>query len=107
MAKVSEVFGRCVVGIFVIVGLKNGDWWLCCGSNYLGLFWRVKWHKIGGIGGSWCQVLDGVCGGLGVIEEIKKTLWWRELEGVDGDIVYSAMCDLTTRLELNLPVLVN
>ena len=56
------------------------------------LFWRGKWHKIGGIGGSWCQVLEGVCEGLGVIEEIKNPLWWRELEGVDGDIVFSARC---------------
>ena len=38
--------------------------------------------KSGGIGGSWCQVLEGVWGGLGVFEEIKSPCggrgFWRD-----------------------------
>ena len=35
-------------------------------------FWRGKWLMIGGGGGRWCQVSDGVLGCLRVIEEIKS-----------------------------------
>jgi len=33
----SEVFGRCVEGIFVSVELENRGVWLCCGWIYLRL----------------------------------------------------------------------
>ena len=38
--------------------------------------------KIGGGGGEWSQVLDGVLGGLGEIEEIKSPCCCRGLGGI-------------------------
>ena len=42
------------------------------GGNIWDLFWRGKWLKIVGGGGRWCQVLEGVLGAVGLIEEIKS-----------------------------------
>jgi len=35
MGKLSEVFGRCVVGIDVSVEAEYGDDWICCEQKYL------------------------------------------------------------------------
>ena len=64
----SEVFGSRVGGINVTVELENRCVWLCFGWKHL----TLKLLKIGGIGGLWCQVLEGALGNLGVIEEIKS-----------------------------------
>ena len=45
------------------------------------LFWREKWLNICGGGGRWCQVLEGVLGALGLIEEIKSPCVYRGLRG--------------------------
>ena len=41
-----------------------------------------KWLKIGGGGGWWCQVLEGVFDALGVVEEIKSPLGCRGFEAL-------------------------
>ena len=47
------------------------------GGNIWDLFWRGKWLNICGGGGRWCQVLEGVLGALGLIEEIKSPCGYR------------------------------
>ena len=84
MAIRSEVFGSCVEGIDVSVEIGNRVAWLCCESNYLGFFWQAKRLNVCSVVGRWCQVLDAVCGGLGVIEEIKSPCVGRGLAGVVG-----------------------
>ena len=42
------------------------------GGNIWDLFGERKWLKIGGIGGSLCQVLEEVFDAFGVIEELKS-----------------------------------
>ena len=75
MATESEVCGSCVGEINVSVEIEISGVWLCRGKVVGGiiwdLFWREKWLNICGGGGRWCQVLEGVLGALGVVEEIK------------------------------------
>ena len=59
MAIGSEVFGRCVGEIYVLVEIENRGVWLCCGLIYLSLFGagnaaqylRWRWEMVPGIGG--------------------------------------------------------
>ena len=49
MAIGSEVFGSCVGGIDVSVGMENRGDWLCCGWIYLGVILAGKAAK------DWCR----------------------------------------------------
>ena len=59
MAIGSDVFGSCVEGINVSVGMENSEVWLCCGWNYLGFImggyavqdWQQRQEMVPGIGG--------------------------------------------------------
>ena len=74
MAIGSEVFGSCVEEIDVSVELEKRGIWLCFGLIYLGFilagkaaqYLRWWWTMVPGI--------EGVFGGVGVIEEIKNLL---------------------------------
>ena len=72
MAIGSDVFGSCVEEIDVSVGMENSEVWLCCGWQYMRLFWRGKRLKLGSGGGRWCQVMEVLLGALAVIEELKS-----------------------------------
>ena len=72
MATGSDVFGSCVGEIVVSMGSRIQGSGFAVGGNIWDLFWQKKRLKIGGGGRQWCQVLEGVWGGLGVIEEIKS-----------------------------------
>lgn len=45
------------------------------GGNKWDYFEERMWLTTGGIGGSWCQVMEGLFDALSVIKEIKKPLW--------------------------------
>ena len=72
MAIGSEVFGRYVAEIDVSVEIKNVVVWLCCGWKYLGFVLAGNRLNICGEWERWCQVLEGILGALGLIEEIKS-----------------------------------
>jgi len=79
----SEVFGRCVEGIFVSVEVEYEGRWLCCEWKYLRFVWAAKaaqnrqcgWIKVPGIGYAFKCFLDT----LGVIEEFKSPCNCRSL----------------------------
>jgi hypothetical protein len=67
MGKLSEVFGRCVVGIDVSVEAEYGDDWICCEQKYLRFVLAGKapqdclqrWVRVPGIGSAFrCFWLD-------------------------------------------------
>jgi hypothetical protein len=77
----SEVSGSCVEEIDASVGMENRGVGFDAGGIIWDLLWQNKRLKIGGGGRRWCQVLLTVLGALGVIEELKNTLWWQGLGG--------------------------
>ena len=68
----SEVFGSCGWEIEVSVEIKNGDGLLCCGWKCLGFILAGNRLNICGGWERWCQVLEGILGALGVVEELKS-----------------------------------
>ena len=72
----SEVFGRCVEGINVLVKVEYAGEWLCCGWKYLRFILvekadqnsRYRWVMVPGIGYAFKCFLET----LGVIEELKS-----------------------------------
>ena len=80
MAIESEVYGSFVEEINVSVEIENGVACLCCGLKIWDLFWREKRLSICGGGGRWCQVLEMLLGGFGVIEEVKSPCGGRGFE---------------------------
>ena len=73
MATRYEVFGGCVGEIVVSMGSRIQGSGFAVGGNIWDLFWQKKRLKIGGGGRQWCQVLEAVLGGFGVIEELKSS----------------------------------
>jgi len=63
--------------------VENRGVWIKNGWKYLSCFGAEKWLKIGGGGRRWCQVLEGICGGLVVIVEIKSPSSGWGFESVD------------------------
>jgi len=72
MAIGSEVFGSCVGEIDVSVGMENRGIWLYCGRNIRGYLEQGKRLTISGRGGKCYQVLEGLLGAFGLIEELKS-----------------------------------